>query len=129
MANAAVLTGALALDVAPGFRALAWPPVMLLTVGGALGAVAAYWVLSRVSETPDRHFTLLAAVLLVVSFVPDLVLLSADPAATVAGVVVLMVMHVTVAAACVGALTRRTGASVPADSTDGPSVGADDERP
>jgi hypothetical protein len=41
---------------------------------------------------------------LVVSFLPDLGLLAGDPAATVPGVLALMVMHVVVAAASVGAL-------------------------
>ncbi|UPW01101.1 DUF6069 family protein [Halorussus gelatinilyticus] len=118
LANAVVLTAALALDVAPGLRTVAWPPVLFLTVVGAVGAVVAYWALSRFSDAPDRQFTLLAAVVLVLSFVPDLVLLSVDPAATVAGVAVLMVMHVTVAAACVGALTRRAATSGTPTPTD-----------
>ncbi len=131
LANAVVLSAALALDLAPDFQALAWPPVLFLTLVGAVGAVGAYWAVSRFSETPDRHFTLLAAAVLGLSFVPDVALLSVDPAATVPGVVALMVMHVTVAAAAVGVLARRTTVPVEADAesvgTDGESAEVDEE--
>lgn len=109
VANAVVLVAARTLDLAPGFRAFEWPPVVFLTVAGAVGAVVVYWLVSRWSATPDRTFTLVAGAVLLVSFVPDLLLLSADEAATVPGVAVLMLMHVVVAAICVGLLTGRVG--------------------
>ncbi|NHN57577.1 hypothetical protein G9466_00600 [Halorussus sp. JP-T4] len=109
--NAIILAAARAAGVAPGFRALTWPPVMFLTVVGAGGAVGVYWLLARRSDSPDRTFTVVAAVVLVLSFVPDLLLLSADESATAFGVAVLMVMHVAVAAACVGALARGGGSA------------------
>jgi uncharacterized membrane protein len=109
VANAVLLVVAQATRIAPDFRPLAWPPVVFLTVVGAVGAVAVYWLLSRWADDPDRTFTLVAGVVLVLSFVPDLFLLSADENATVLGVVVLMAMHVTVAAICVGVLTRGEG--------------------
>ena len=74
VANAVVLSVALALNIAPEFQALAWPPVLFLTVVGAVGAVVAYWLVARFSDRPDRQFTILAAVVLLVSFVPDVAL-------------------------------------------------------
>lgn len=107
IANAVVLVvaGDL-LDVAPGFDPISWTPVVLLTVLGAIAATAVYGAITRLSANHDQLFTRLAAVVLVLSFVPDVLLLQFDPAATIPGVLVLMIMHVTVAAIAVGTLTR-----------------------
>ena len=72
-----------------------------------MGATVTYWLLVRRASNPDRTFVRVASVVLVVSFVPDVGLLSGDPAATVPGVVVLMAMHVVVAAVSVTVLTGR----------------------
>lgn len=111
--NVALVLLAGALDVAPGFRPLSVPPVAFLSAIGAVGAAVVYWLLGRVSETPDRTFVRVAAAVLLVSFVPDLGLLAADPAATVLGVLVLVIMHVVVAVASVGALVYWRSGSVP----------------
>ena len=89
------------------FDALSVPPVTLLSAAGAVGATLVYAGLSRRAERPDRTFVRIAIVVLVLSFAPDLALLAVDPDATVGGVIALMVMHVTVAASCVWALTDR----------------------
>jgi hypothetical protein len=104
LANALLVVGIGALEVAPGFRPLTLPPVVFLSAVGAVGATAVYWLLDRYVDDVDRTFPRVAAAVLVLSFVPDLALLGADPAATVLGVFVLMVMHVVVAAASVGVL-------------------------
>ena len=106
-ANAVVLAVATELlGVAPNFESLDWPPVIFLTVVGAVGATVVYAGLTRVVARPDRTFTLLAGVVLLVSFLPDLLWLPDDPGATTAGIVVLMLMHVVVAAICVAVLTQ-----------------------
>ena len=104
LANAAVVLVAQSLGVAPGFRALTLPPVIFLSALGAVGATAVYWGLARRTADPDRTFVRIATAVLVLSFVPDFALLGADPSATVPGVVLLMLMHVVVAAAVVGLL-------------------------
>ncbi len=109
LSTAIILAVARAVPIAPGFEPLTWPPVIFLTVVGAAGAVAVYWLLSRVSDRPNRTFTIVAAVVLVLSYIPDFFLLSADENATVLGVVVLLLMHTAVAAVCVAALTGRLG--------------------
>lgn len=102
--NVALVYAAGALGVAPGFRALAVPPVAFLSAVGAVAATATYWLLQRRGANADRLFVRVAAVVLVLSFLPDVGLLVADDAATVAGVLLLMVMHVVVAATSVGLL-------------------------
>lgn len=92
------------LNIAPGFQPLSVPPVVFLTAAGAVGATVVYGLLGRFVDDVNRAFVRIAGVVLLLSFVPDIGLLNADPAATVPGVVVLMVMHVIVAGVSVGAL-------------------------
>lgn len=106
--NAGLVAVAQSLGIAPEFRALTYPPVVFLSVVGALGATVTFALVERrTSGDPVRTFTRLATVVLVLSFVPDVGLLVADAAATVTGVVVLMVMHVVVATVSVALLTGR----------------------
>lgn len=107
--NVALVPVARALDVAPGFEPIAILPVVLLTVMSGLAATFVFAAVKRLSRAPTRTFTRLAAAVLVLSMVPDLILLQADPAATVAGVLLLMFMHVVAAVVLVGILTRWLG--------------------
>ena len=109
MANAIVLFAVQTGGVAPAFRPLSWGSVLFLTTIGASGATVAYWILARLAEEPDRTFRTLAAVVLVLSFVPDLTLATNFPKATSAGIAVLMAMHVVVATISVGIFTRSAG--------------------
>lgn len=104
LANVVLVLGANALGVAPEFRALTIPPVAFLSALGATGATVVYRLGHRYASDPDRTFVRVAAVVLVLSFVPDVALLATDPAATPLGVVVLMAMHVVVAAVSAGLL-------------------------
>ena len=100
----AIVLGA---DLVEPFDPVSVGPVTLLTVLGAVGATVVYWLLDRRSDDPDRLFIIVAAVVLILSFVPDLALLELDPEATISGVIALMIMHVIVAVGCVGLLTDR----------------------
>jgi hypothetical protein len=104
LANAVLVVGVGALDLAPEFRALTLPPVAFLSALGAGGATVVYWLLGRYVKEVDRTFLRIAGPVLVLSFVPDVALLAIDPAATVLGVVVLILMHVIVAGVSVGTL-------------------------
>ena len=106
LANAALLWAVLETDLVEPFMALSYPPVLFLTVAGAVGATVVYGLLTRRVSDPGRTFQRIAAVVLVVSLVPDLTILVFDEAATLGAVVVLMVMHVVVAAVSVASLTR-----------------------
>ncbi|WP_340100766.1 DUF6069 family protein [Salinibaculum salinum] len=108
LVNAGIVAGAQSVDLAPGFRALTYPPVLFLSVAGALGAAVVYALLARRDgRGTGQTFTRIAVAVLVLSFVPDIGLLVADDAATTSGVVVLMAMHVVVAAVSVSLLTGR----------------------
>ncbi|WP_408958941.1 DUF6069 family protein [Natrinema sp. 74] len=109
LSTAGLLAVARAVRIAPGFEPLTWPSVISFTVIGAVGAVVVYWLLARLSDSPERTFTIVAAVVLVLSYIPDFVLLSEDENATILGVAALLLMHTAVAAVCVAVLTRRTG--------------------
>ena len=104
LANVVLVLGVDALGIAPGFRALTIPPVAFLSALGAGGATVVYWLLGRFVSEANRTFVRVAAGVLLLSFVPDVALLAIDPAATPLAVVVLMAMHVVVAAAPVWAL-------------------------
>ncbi len=104
LVNAVLVVGFGSLNIAPGFDALTFPPVAFLSAVGAAGAAVVYWALSRYVTDVDGVFVRVAGAVLVLSFVPNIALLALDPAATVLGVIALMVMHVTVAVAAVWAL-------------------------
>jgi len=107
VANLVVLQAVLIPELVQQFEPLNVAPVALFSALGAVGATVAYAVVDRFSETPDRTFVVVAAVVLLLSFVPDVLLLQAEPAATVPAVVALIVMHVVVAVASVASLTGR----------------------
>lgn len=99
--NVGLVLGANAAGIAPEFRAVSLLPVAFLSVVGAAGAAVVYWLAHRYAADGDRTFLRIAGGVVVLSFVPDLALLAVDPAATPAGVVILMGMHVVVAAIAV----------------------------
>lgn len=92
--------------------ALWWEPVIAASAIGAIGATVVYGVITRVSNRPNRTFTIVAVIVLLLSFVgPMNVYLSPPPELAGAPWTVfatLAVMHVTSAATIVGVLTRAT---------------------
>jgi hypothetical protein len=84
----------------PGFLPLtSWGPVTIFTLIGVAGATIFYAVLRRFAADPGRVFTIVASVLLVLSFIPN-ILTGLDPASapvpgvTWPGVIALMLMHI-----------------------------------
>jgi hypothetical protein len=81
---AAALAGAINVGIgqlAPLIGAAAMPmlapgPILLFTIAGVLGATAVYALLQRLTRRPRRLFALIAAAVLIASFIPDLLLLS-----------------------------------------------------
>lgn len=94
-------------DLVEPFGALTVPPITFLTVLGGVAATAVYGAITRVSTRPDWVFVRVAAVALLLSFIPDIVILRFDPEATLGAVLVLMLMHIVVATICVATLTAR----------------------
>lgn len=109
--NALLLAAVLASDAVPPFMALSYGPVIVVSLLGALGATVVYALLARRVSDPDRTFVRVAAVALLLSFVPNVLLFVSDPAVTVGVLLSLASMHVVAAVASVGALTRGRPAS------------------
>ena len=127
LANAAVWwVGVSVLPVPADFPPLAGVgPTLFFTSVGAVGAVAVYAVVRRTSSRPAILFRRIAALVLLLSFIPDLALLTeggreAVPGVTVPGVVLLMVMHVVAAGVIVQVLVGWQGGG----SVEGGAVGA-----
>lgn len=92
-----------ALGAGEGFMPLQPPAYLSFTVAGTLAALGGWWLVVRFVRGSARLLRILVPVLLVLSWVPDAVLLATGflPGATPLGVVALMAMHVVVAAAAV----------------------------
>ena len=94
----------------PRFLPLAGPSgTIFFTIVPAVVAVLLFALLLRFTANPARIFTVVAAVVLVLSLVPDITYIPTLPGATAAQTAVLMVMHVVAAVVIVGMLTRQAG--------------------
>ena len=80
---------------------------IVFTLFGVLGAVIVFALVGRFSRRPLRLFRRIALVTLVVTFVPDILMLVTgfNPGTTLANVIVLMLMHVVAWAISVYMLT------------------------
>lgn len=82
--------------------------VILFTVVPAIVAVVLYAILLRFTANPTRVFTIIAAVVLVVSLIPDVTYIPTVPGATGGQTAILAVMHVVAAVVIVWMLTTLT---------------------
>jgi hypothetical protein len=98
----------------PAFLPLTLLPPIIFTVVGVLGAVIVYALVGRFTRTPEPLFRRIALVTLVVSFIPDILMLITgfNPGTTAANVAVLLLMHVIAWAITVELLTRLTRTAV-----------------
>jgi hypothetical protein len=113
--GAGALAIALAVNLALGWVGLSqdlvdsteffqYPAIVVWTLLGVGGATAVYGVLNRRSATPDRTFVRVAAVVLVLSFVPDIGLAFFADSVTTSEGLGLMILHVPPAVVAVLAL-------------------------
>src|SRR5262245_33092727 len=94
------------LNIPPRFAPLADPgSVIVLTIIGVTGAVIVFAIVSRFARHPIKLFRIIALVVLLLSFLPDIGLLTI-PGMSTPAVIVLMLMHVVAAAISVGLLTN-----------------------
>ncbi len=91
----------------PRFMPLSQAAPIVFTLFGVLGAVIVFALVGRFSRRPLRLFRRIALVTLVVTFVPDILMLVTgfNPGTTLANVIVLMLMHVVAWAISVYMLT------------------------
>ena len=78
---------------------------IIFTVVPAIVAVVLYALLLRFAANPVRIFAIVAVIVLVVSFIPDVIYVPTVPGSSTGQTVVLMVMHVVAAVVIVGMLT------------------------
>lgn len=95
-------------DVPHEFRQLTFSVYAPLTVIGAIVGAIGWRLIATRSRSATRLLTVLVPVVLVLSLIPDTVLLAtkSQPGTTTAGVLTLMLMHFGVAAAAVPAYRR-----------------------
>jgi hypothetical protein len=92
--------------VSSEFGPLGWGPVIVTSAVGAVGATIVYGVISRYSRRPNKMFTIIAAVVLVLSFGSFLAPPPVLAGAPLTVITTLGAMHVAAAVAIVGVLTR-----------------------
>ncbi|CAA9495890.1 MAG: hypothetical protein AVDCRST_MAG12-2358 [uncultured Rubrobacteraceae bacterium] len=112
LVNVVIRTAAVSvLGIGEGFLPLGVGPTVVFTVAGMVGAVVVFGLLLRFAGRPVRTFRRVALAVLLVSLVPDVLMLFSPsmPGTTVAGVLTLMVEHVASWAVAVGVLTRFVG--------------------
>ena len=78
---------------------------ILFTVVPAIAAVLLYAVLLRFTSNPARTFTIIAAVVLIISLIPDVFYIPTVPGATGGQTAILSLMHVVAAIVIVWMLT------------------------
>jgi len=93
--------------IGEGFLPLGVGPTIVFTAVGMTGAVVAFGLILRFARRPVWLFRRVALVVLLISLVPDVLMLFSGltPGVTVAGVVTLMLEHVASWAVAVGVLT------------------------
>jgi hypothetical protein len=96
--------------VNPVFVELAPQSVAIMTAGLCACALPVYALVARFARRPLSTFRAVSAVALLLSFVPDVLLLP-QPGSTVPTVAALMVLHVVAAVALVRTLTLLTRAA------------------
>ena len=103
----ALLTRAL-FDIPSDFQQLTLPVYGFLTVVGAIAGAVGWHLVATRSRNASGTLRVLVPTVLVLSLIPDVLLLvsGSQPGTTTAGVVALMLMHFGVAAAAVPAYRR-----------------------
>lgn len=97
-------------------HALSLPLVTVFTTIGAVGATIVYAIMRAFMSNLNKIFIWISAVVLVLSFIPDFLIIgqTTGPFAggTVGTAILLMVMHVAAAAAIVYSLVKLWGAKI-----------------
>lgn len=91
----------------PEFLPLAdvWGTITM-TLAPAIVAVLLYAALRRFTRQPARNFTVISAIVFVVTLIPDLTYIPTVPGSTNSQIAVLLMMHVVAAAVIVCLLTQ-----------------------
>jgi hypothetical protein len=105
--------GMLVLPVDPSFNPLAtWQPTVLFTTGFLVLATIVFLVINAFTSNPPRVFNIVALIALILSLIPDFMMLinpNANPAVgtpTLGAVMILMIQHIVAYVITVWAFTR-----------------------
>ena len=94
------------------FMTLSAGPVIAWSVFGTIGAGITFMLAQKYSQSPNKTFTTIAIVVLILSFIPDVLIHGMETGpfagATWSAVVLLMLMHVVAAGILVPVLTKYT---------------------
>ncbi len=99
------------LDIPADFMPLDAFPIALFTALGAIAATIVYWIVRRISATPDHTFTIIAIVVLVLSIVPNVIMAVTPEGSpfpfpvTATGMLALIIFHIVAALVDIWALT------------------------
>ena len=104
--NAVIAQIALALGASSSFTPLTPGAYVFLTVIGVLLALAGWALVRRASTRPARVLRVLVPVVLLLSFIPDFVIVPGMAGSSTTGLIALMLMHVTTAAVAVAGFAR-----------------------
>jgi hypothetical protein len=98
------------LGIGSEFPPLGWGPPIVFTIIGVLGAVIVFAIIARFAKRPSRLFRIIGLVVLVLSLVPDILLLTSNtmPGTSLGSVAALMLMHVAAGAITIWLLTTQT---------------------
>ena len=118
-----VAVGRAVFTVPASFGKFAFGTYALLTVLGVAGATAAWWAVTRLSSRPRWLLTRLAALVTALLLIPDFLLLG-TPGNPVGPVVILMLMHLAIAAITYLALIKVAPAAAVLDERDPRARGA-----
>ena len=95
------------LPIPAGFIQLQIPALIIaFTIFGTVGATIVFALINRFARNPTRLFRIVASVVLVLTLIPDLLLLS-SPTANLVSVIALITMHIVTCLICIGAFTTR----------------------
>ncbi len=110
LANVLVYTlGSVVVEYRPDFVVLASiGGTLIFTIVPAIVAVLLYAMLLRFARRPERTFSIIAAIVLAVSIIPDFTYIPDVPGATPSQIAILVLMHIVAAVVIVGLLTTRT---------------------
>lgn len=107
--NILVATVARWLDIGTEIEPLTYPPIVIFTTVGVIGASIVYLVLQRVTARPDRLFVSISVIVLILSVIPDFVIIPEQAGGSFAAGAVLAVLHVTTASIVVWRLVDWQG--------------------
>ncbi len=94
--------------VPPDFAPAMIAPVAMVTAISTIGAAIVFAIIRKFSKNPNFVFKVVAYIVLIVSFIPDALLLDVQKGITIPVVILLMIFHVVAALIIINRFTKHT---------------------